>query len=180
MRCFSGWKWKELRSDEEGNIKRRIPRWPWRHHYRPAVPAARSLSDESKTNLCLLNGLPCGSDGREPAHNARDPGLSPGHGWGGSPGEGNGYPLQYSCLENSMDRGAGRAVVHGIADSGTWLSDLHLSSKQLLFGLFFFFYVAKFNYELVSHAHTISKTHVSCCHQSEEVIYPHFGAGRKT
>ena len=48
MRCFSGWKWKDLRSDEEGNIKRRILRWPWRHHYRPAVPAARSLSDESK------------------------------------------------------------------------------------------------------------------------------------
>ena len=44
----------------------------------PAVPAARSLSDERKTNLCLLNGLPCGSDGKESAHNARDPGLIPG------------------------------------------------------------------------------------------------------
>ena len=36
-----------------------------------------------------------------------------------SPGEGNGYPLQYSCLENSMDRGAWQAIVHGIAKSQT-------------------------------------------------------------
>ena len=40
-------------------------------------------------------------------------------GSGRSPGEGNGYPLQYSCLENSMDRGAWRATVHGIAKSWT-------------------------------------------------------------
>ena len=43
----------------------------------------------------------------------RDLGLIPE--WGGSPGEGNGSPLQYSCLESSMDRGASRAAVHGIA-----------------------------------------------------------------
>ena len=42
-------------------------------------------------------------------HNARDLGLIPG--LGRSPGEGNGNPLQYSCLENSMDRGAGRVTV---------------------------------------------------------------------
>ena len=40
-----------------------------------------------------------------------------------SPGEGNGYPLQYSCLESSMDRGAGWATVHGVAKSQTGLSD---------------------------------------------------------
>ena len=39
------------------------------------------------------------------------------------PGEENGYPLQYSCLENSVDRGAWRAAVHGVAKSQTWLSD---------------------------------------------------------
>ena len=44
-------------------------------------------------------------------------------GWGRSPGEGNGYPLQYSCWENSMDRGAQQAVVHGVARSQTQLSD---------------------------------------------------------
>ena len=50
----------------------------------------------------VLQGFSGGSDGKESACNARDRGLFPG--LGGSPGEGNGYPLQYSCLENSMDR----------------------------------------------------------------------------
>ena len=40
-----------------------------------------------------------------------------------SPGEGNGYPLQYSCLENSMDRGACQATVHGVTNNWTPLSD---------------------------------------------------------
>ena len=44
-------------------------------------------------------------------------------GLGRSPGEWNGYPLQYSFLENLMDRGAWRAIVHGVAKSGTQLSD---------------------------------------------------------
>ena len=44
------------------------------------------------------------SDDKESACNTGDPGLIPGS--GRSPGEGNGYPLQYSCLENSVDRGA--------------------------------------------------------------------------
>ena len=42
--------------------------------------------------------------------------------WGRSPEEGNGNPLQCSCLENSMDRGAWRATVHGLANSQTQLS----------------------------------------------------------
>ena len=49
-------------------------------------------------------GFPGGSDSKEPACNEGDPGLIPG--LGRSPGEGNGYLLQYSFLENSMDRGA--------------------------------------------------------------------------
>ena len=48
-------------------------------------------------------GFPGGSDDKESAWNAGDPGLLPGP--GRSPGGGNGYPLQYSCLENSMDKG---------------------------------------------------------------------------
>ena len=44
-------------------------------------------------------------------------------GWGQSLGEGHGYPLQYACLENSMNRGAWQATVHGIAKHQTWLSD---------------------------------------------------------
>jgi len=47
-------------------------------------------------------GFPGGSDGKESAHNAGDPGSIPES--GKSPGEGNGNPLQYSCLENSMNR----------------------------------------------------------------------------
>ena len=44
-------------------------------------------------------------------------------GSGRSPGEGNGYPLQYSCLESPMNRGAWWAIVYGVADSRTCLSD---------------------------------------------------------
>ena len=51
--------------------------------------------------------------------NAGDPGLIPRS--GRFPGEGNSYPLQYSCLENSMDREAWRVIVHGVTNS--WLSD---------------------------------------------------------
>ena len=54
----------------------------------------------------------------EPACNAEDPGLIPES--GRSPGEGNGYSLQYSCLENSTDREAWQATtVHGVAKNGT-------------------------------------------------------------
>ena len=59
----------------------------------------------------------CGSDGKESACNAGDPGLIPG--LGRPPGEENGYPLQYSHLENSMNRGAWQAIVHGFAKSRT-------------------------------------------------------------
>ena len=55
------------------------------------------------------------------ACNAGDLGSIPG--WGRSSGEGNGNPLQYSCLENSMDGGAWWATVHGVTKSGTQLSD---------------------------------------------------------
>ena len=55
------------------------------------------------------------------ACNAGDLGLIPG--WGRSPGEGNGNPLQYSCLENPMDGGAWGAIVHGVAKSRKRLSD---------------------------------------------------------
>ena len=60
-------------------------------------------------------GFPGGSDGKESACNAEDPGLTPG--WGRSPGVGNGNPLWYFCLENSMDRGTWQATVLGIAES---------------------------------------------------------------
>ena len=61
------------------------------------------------------------------ARDARDMGLIPG--LGRSPGEGNGNPLQYSCLENPMNRGAWRATVHGVAESHTRLSE-HIACKS--------------------------------------------------
>ena len=54
-----------------------------------------------------------GSDSKESTCNAGDSGLIPGS--GRSPGEGNGNPLQYSCLENPRDRGAWQARIHGVA-----------------------------------------------------------------
>ena len=60
-------------------------------------------------------GFPGGSDGKESACNAEDPGSVPGS--ERHPGEGNGYPLHYSCLENSMDRGAWWATIHGVTES---------------------------------------------------------------
>ena len=59
--------------------------------------------------------FPSGSNTKESACNVGDLDTVPG--LGRSPGEGNGYPLQYSCLENSVDRGASRATVHGVTES---------------------------------------------------------------
>ena len=67
--------------------------------------------------VCLRGSFPHSSDGKESACSAGDPGLIPG--LGRSPGEGNGKPLQYSCLENPMDIGAWWPPVHGVAESGT-------------------------------------------------------------
>ena len=61
--------------------------------------------------------IPGGSDGKGFACNAGDLGLIPE--LGRSPREGNGNLLQYSCLENPMDRGAWQAIVHGVAQSQT-------------------------------------------------------------
>ena len=66
-------------------------------------------------------GFPGGSDGKEATCNVGDPGSSPGS--GRSPREGNGNPLQYSCLKNSMDRGAWQATPMRVTKSWTGLSD---------------------------------------------------------
>ena len=76
-------------------------------------------------------GFPCGSAGKESACNAGDLGSVPG--LGRSPGEGKGYPLQYSSLENSMD-----CIVHGVAKSQTRLSDfrIHITSHIYIYAVF--------------------------------------------
>ena len=65
--------------------------------------------------------FPHSAVGKESACNAGELGSIPG--LGRSPGEGNGNPLQYSCLENPMDRGAWQVIVHGVAKSQTQLSN---------------------------------------------------------
>ena len=72
--------------------------------------------------MIYQKGSSCGSNGKEYACNAGDLGSIPG--LGSYPGEGNGYPLQYSGLENSMD-----SVVQGVANSRTGLSDFHFGVK---------------------------------------------------
>ena len=69
--------------------------------------------------MCVLSpkGIPGSSDDKESACNVGDQGLIPG--LGRFPGEGNGNPLQYSCLEDPMDGGAWQARVHGVTKSWT-------------------------------------------------------------
>ena len=67
------------------------------------------------------NGFPGGSGSKESTCNEGAPGLTLGS--GSFPGEGNGYPLQYSCLENPMNRGDWWATVHGVTKSRTGLSE---------------------------------------------------------
>ena len=68
-----------------------------------------------------LLGFPGGSVVKNPPANAGDVSWIPGS-WR-SPGEGDGYPLQYSCLENSMDRGALQAIVHEVTKRWIWFND---------------------------------------------------------
>ena len=74
-------------------------------------------------------GIPGGSDSKESAYNAGDQGLI--LGLGRSPGEGNGNPLQYSCLGNPMDRGAWQARVHGVAKRQMWLASKQPTMKSI-------------------------------------------------
>ena len=70
--------------------------------------------------MYVTMSFPGGASGKEPpanAGNAKDEGSIPG--WGRFPGEGNGNPLQYSCLQDPMDRGAWGTTVHRVAESDT-------------------------------------------------------------
>ena len=81
--------------------------------------------------LCLNKGLPRWLSGKQSDCNAGDSGSTPGSGT--SPGERNGSPLQYSCLENAMDRGAWWAAIHEFTKSQSWLSTRILMSKWTRF-----------------------------------------------
>ena len=109
-----------------GNISGNFPHWKKLVSFRWPVTHMKSFlavpwaySNSSLMNTCTVCGC---SVGKEPACNARDPGLIPGS--GRSAGEGNSYLFQYSGLENSVD-----CLFHGVAKSWTWqrlsLSLLH-------------------------------------------------------
>ena len=83
----------------------------------------RYLTACLKMHYYSFLGFAGGSGGKESACNAGDPGSILGS--GRSPWEGTGNLLQYSCLENAMDRGTWQAIVHGVAKNWTWLSDSH-------------------------------------------------------
>ena len=99
------------------------------HFYRPEIYILNVLKvwiENKKVIKCEGNikpflakdlGFPSGSDSKEFTYSAGDLGSFPG--LGRSPGEANGYPLQYSGLENSMDRGSWQATVHGVVKSHT-------------------------------------------------------------
>ena len=82
-----------------------------------------SRVSENQESLYWIPGV---SNSKESVCNVGDRGSISGSGT--SPGEENGYSLQYSCQENSMDRGAWRATVHGVEKSWTWLSDFTLTT----------------------------------------------------
>ena len=92
-------------------------------------------------------GFPHSSDGKESACNAGDPGLSPG--LGRSCGEGNGNPLQYSCLENPIDGGAWWATVHGVAKSQTQFSTEGTTTNSSIEAFFFSIFYFIFNFSFV-------------------------------
>ena len=98
-------------------------------HIAPALPSICSPDSLSLIYLSLytISGFPGGTSGKESACQCRKYdrlGSFPGS--GRSPGEGNGNPLQYSCLQNPMDRGAWQVTVHRVARRPTWLKLLSM------------------------------------------------------
>ena len=92
---------------------------------------------EKYIQVHVCGGVPGGSVSKESACSAGDPGLIAG--LGRSPGEGDGNPLQYSCLENPMGGRAGWATVHGVAKSQTRLSDFTFTFTLLKLHMNVFF-----------------------------------------
>ena len=108
-------------------------RWPKYWSFSFSISPSNEYSglisfSNTKANLKGKIGFPVGSDSKESTCNAEDPGLI--SGLGRCAGERNGNSLQYSCLENPMDRGAWWATVHRVAKSWTWLILYHLSHQR--------------------------------------------------
>ena len=89
----------------------------------------KAKSEDQGQYLIISADFPGGSDGKASVYNAGDPGSIPG--LGRSPGEGNGNPLQYSCLENPMGEGAWQATDHGVTKSRTQGKEKYLQLSDL-------------------------------------------------
>ena len=96
----------------------------------PVLITEKSSETCSSLIMRKQNHYPGGSDSKESAYNVWDPGSIPGS--GRPPGEGTGYALQCSCLENPRDRGAWWAAIYGVAQSRTRLKRLSSSSSSIL------------------------------------------------
>ena len=105
-----------------------------RSHTTWQVGLSRETSIQALLVSLVTVGFPGGLDGKESACNVGDRGSIPG--LGRSPGEGNDNPLQYCCLENTMDRGAWQAPVHGVTKDRTPLSDWHFHFHLLKWKMF--------------------------------------------
>ena len=92
---------------------------PGPQQWHPVGSPKEGLGSSCIFGVNFVAGLPGGSDGKASAYKTGDPGLIPRS--GRSPRGGSGNPLQYSCLENPMDRGAWQATVHRVAKSWTQL-----------------------------------------------------------
>ena len=121
----------------EGNNHPQVMCHLWKKRWEHLSSCFSWLTLSSHCVLWFLPPLPHGLDDKESACNEGDlvsiPGL------GRSPGEGNGYSLQYSCQKNSMDRGAWWAIVHGVTRSQMWLVTntlLHTGSPIIVLSFF--------------------------------------------
>ena len=106
--------WKISWTQQEPGGSQKVGLWPMGHKELDTTEHRAHTHTYIRRHMW---GCPGGSDGKEPACNAGDPDSIPE--FRNSPGEGNGYPLQYSGLENSTDRGAWQAIVHGVTKSQT-------------------------------------------------------------
>ena len=114
-----------------GHVSRNIPLWI-REFGGSLLATVLSPKNYQLISSSNFTDFPGGSNSKESAYNAGDPGLIPGS--GRSPGEGNSNPFQYSCLENPMDRGAWWAAVHGVGQrvGHDWATSLHHQNQNTM------------------------------------------------
>ena len=113
--------WARTESDTTEQLENPMDGGAWWAAVHGLAQSRTRLSDLAAAAVLHCTGFPGTSDGKESTCNLGDSGSIPGS--GRSPGKGSGNPLQCSCLENSMDRGALRATVHGVETSRTRLSN---------------------------------------------------------